>query len=101
MQKGKVVGRKQGINEEAKGVANTNPLLYTRTYDAEFPDGEVNKYSTGVVVENMFVQCDMEGNHFVLMSDFFDHKKDGHALEIADGFVQCGSNRHRQVTTKV
>ena len=47
------------------------------------------------------MQCDMEGNHFVLMSDFFDHKKDGHALEIADGFVQCGSNRHRQVTTKV
>ena len=61
MQTGKVVGRKQGINEEAKGVANTNPLLYTRTYDAEFPDGEVNKYSTGVVVENMLCSATWKG----------------------------------------
>jgi hypothetical protein len=34
------------------------------------------------------------------MSAFVDHKKDGHAVEIADGFVQNGSNRHKRITTK-
>jgi hypothetical protein len=38
---GKVVGRKRGIDGEMKGVANTNPILDTRTYDVEFPNGEV------------------------------------------------------------
>ena len=39
-------------------------------------------------------------NQFLLRSALVDHKKDGHAVEIADGFVQRGSNRHRQITTK-
>ena len=34
----------------------------------------------------------MEGNQFVLMAAFVDHKRYGHAVEIADGFVQKGSN---------
>jgi hypothetical protein len=52
------------------------------------------------MAENMLVQCDMKGNQFLLMSALVDHKKDGHAVEIADGFVQRGSNCHRRITTK-
>ena len=100
VQTGKVIGRKRDRDGEAKGVANTNPILDTRTYDVEFPDGEITEYLANVIAENMFAKCDMEGNQFVLMSAFVDHKKDGHAVEIADGFVQRGSNRHRRVTTK-
>ena len=48
----------------------------------------------------MFAQCDVEGNQFVLMAAFVDHKKDGHAVEIPDGLVQKGLNQHRLVTTK-
>jgi hypothetical protein len=97
MQTGKVISRKRGADGDVKGVANTNPILDSRTYEVEFPDGEVTEYSANVIAENMFAQCDMEGN---LMSALVDHKKDGHAVEIADGFVQRGSNRHRRITTK-
>ena len=33
IQTGKVVERKRGLDGEVKGVANTNPILDTRTYD--------------------------------------------------------------------
>jgi len=97
MQTGKVISRKRGADGDVKGVANTSPILDSRTYEVEFPDGEVTEYSANVIAENMFAQCDMEGN---LMSALVDHKKDGHAVEIADGFVQRGSNRYRRITTK-
>ena len=97
---GKVVGRKRGPDGEMKGVASTNPILDTRTYDVEFPNGEVSEYSANVIAENMFAQCDMEGNQFAMLSSLVDHKKDGHAVEVADGFVQRGNNRHRRITTK-
>ena len=100
MPTGKVVGRKQDFDGEAKGTTNTKPILDTRMYDVNFPNGEITEYLANVIAKNMFAQCDAEGNQFVLMADFDDHKKDGHAVEIADGFVQKGSNRHRRVTTK-
>ena len=100
MQTGKVVVHKRGPDGEVKGVANTNPILDTRTYDVEFPNGEITEYSANVIAKNMFAQCDMEGNQFMLMAAFVDHKKDGHAVEIADGFIQKGSNQCRRVTTK-
>ena len=97
---GKVVGQKRGPDGEMKGVASTNPILDTRIYNAEFPNGEVSEYSVNVIAENMFAQCDMEGNQFAMLSSLVDHKKDGHDVEVADGFVQRGNNRHRRITTK-
>jgi len=85
MQTGRVISRKRGADGDVKGVANTNPILDSRTYEVQFPDGEVTKHS---------------GNQFLLISPLVDHKKDGHAVEIADGFVQRGSNCHRRITTK-
>jgi hypothetical protein len=41
MQTGKVISRKRGADGDVKGVANTNPILDSRTYEVEFPDGEV------------------------------------------------------------
>lgn len=100
MTTGKVVGRKREADGVMKGVANTNPILDTRTYDVEFPNGEVSEYSANVIAENMYAQCDMEGNQFAMLSSLVDHKKDKHAVEVADGFVQRGINRHRRITTK-
>ena len=94
MQTGRVVERKRSLDGEVKGVTNTNLILNTRTYEVEFPNGEVSDYSVNVIAEIMFAQCDMKRNQFVLMAAFVDQKKDGHAVEIAYGFVQKGSNRH-------
>ena len=81
-------------------MANTDPILDTRMYDVEFPNGEVSEYSANVIAENMFTQCDMERKQFAMLSSLANHKKDGHAVEVADGFVQRGNNRHRRITTQ-
>jgi len=70
-------------------------------YAVEFSDGEATVYSANIIAQILFAQCDMEGNQFLLMPALVvDHKKDGHAVEIADGFVHRGSNRHRRITAK-
>jgi hypothetical protein len=38
-----------------------NPILDTRVYDVEFPDGRVDKYAANVIAESMFAQVDDEG----------------------------------------
>ena len=40
-----------------------NPILDMRTYEVEFPDGQTAEYSANIIVENMYAQCDTEGNH--------------------------------------
>jgi len=48
---GKVVGRKRDSNGELIGGANSNPILDTRVYEVEFPDGTINEYSANILSE--------------------------------------------------
>jgi hypothetical protein len=43
MQTGKAISRKRGADGDVKGVANTNPILNSRTYEVEFTNGEVTE----------------------------------------------------------
>ena len=38
------------------GSPNANPILDSRTYELEFPDGRVEEYSVNVIMENMLDQ---------------------------------------------
>jgi hypothetical protein len=58
---GKVVRRKCEMDSTVRGRANANPMLDTRTYEIEFPDGPSDEYTTNVIAENMYPQCDIEG----------------------------------------
>eukprot|EP00978_Attheya_sp_CCMP212_P046293 scaffold382524_cov28-Attheya_sp.AAC.1 len=62
MKSGKVVGRKRAADGSVKGNANTNPILDTRTYRVEFPDGVEAEYAANTIAENMWAQCALEGN---------------------------------------
>ncbi len=44
------------------GVSNPNPMLDTRSYDVEFPDGTVLPYTANTIAMNMYSMCDLEGN---------------------------------------
>ena len=55
---GKVHGRKREADGTAKGHAHPNPILDTRTYEVEFPDGQVTEYTANVIAESMYAQCD-------------------------------------------
>jgi hypothetical protein len=58
---------KRELNRNMKECANINVMLDTRTYEIEFPDGRSDEYTANVIAENMYAQCDEEGNQFNLM----------------------------------
>jgi hypothetical protein len=58
---GKVVRRKIELDDTARGRANANSMLDTMTYEIEFPDGRSDEYTTNMIAENMYAQCDIEG----------------------------------------
>ena len=58
------------------------------------------EYTANVIAESMYAQCDTEGNQHLLLDAIIDHRKDGHAVEKADMYIQAGSNRQIRKTTK-
>ena len=85
--RGRVVKRARGIDGEYIGHSHSNPLFDTRQYEVEFTDGTTEKYAANVIAENMFAQVDDEGNMFQLLDEIIDHKRDGTAVDIANGTV--------------
>lgn len=47
------------------GTANDKPILDTRVYEVEFPDGHKTAFAANAIVENLFAQLDNEGNRHV------------------------------------
>ena len=68
---GKVKRRKRDADGELRGLGNNNPILNTRTYEVEFPDGQVTEYAANVIAENMWSQCDIEGNQMLLNASHY------------------------------
>jgi hypothetical protein len=97
---GKVTGRKRGLAGVERGKASANPILDTRTYNVEFPDGRSEEYTANFIAKNMYAQCDEEGNQFLMIHDIVGHTTDGHTVERADIYIKVGSNRQIRKTTK-
>ena len=57
-----------------------NPLLDTREYEVEFPDGSIDILSTNTIAENLYSQVDQEGNSYAVLSGIVDHRKDNSAV---------------------
>jgi len=100
---GKVVGRKRDSDGNLIGRANSNPILDTRVYEVELPDGAINEYSTNMLAEALYSQVDSEGNRFLLLKRILDYKKGPEALSSKDARInnRNGSrNKHQKYTTK-
>ena len=100
MKQGKVKQRSRTESGDLFGKANENPILDTRSYDIEFPDGTLKSYTANIIAENMIAQCDPLGNQFRLMEAITGHKTDGTEVHPDDTHVQGKSNRHTRKTTK-
>ena len=100
MKTGKVKERTRTPSGDLFGKANDNPILDTRSYNIEFPDGQVRAYTANVIAEHMVAQCDLNGNQFRLMEALVGHKTDGTEVKKEDMYITSGSNRHYRKTTK-
>jgi hypothetical protein len=97
----KVVGRMHGRDGNPLGMRHSNPILDTREYQVEFPDGSTATYAGNVIAENLYSQVDDEGRHFAILQEITDHKKDGSALSKDDGFIENRhGQRHPKLTTR-
>jgi hypothetical protein len=100
---GKIVGRKRDANGNPIGRANNNPILDTRVYEVEFPDGTVADYAANILAEALYAQVDADGNRFMLLKEIVDHRKDQTALLGSEALVPNSSgsrNPTRRFSTK-
>jgi len=94
---GTVKKRAQDASANPIGVANNNPLLDTREYGVEFPDGSVDVLSANVIAESIYASVDEKGHQFVLLKEILDHRSNKDAVSKDDGWIQ-GTNRKRRTT---
>ena len=97
-QLGVVKKRRKGVDGNPIGRSNNNPLLDTREYEVEFPDGSVDVLTANTIAEALYSQVDDEGRTYAVLSGIVDHRKDGSAVALDDSFMPGTRNRIR--TTK-
>jgi hypothetical protein len=61
MLRAKITGRKRDENGNPIGRYNSNPMLNSRIYLAEFPDGHIQELSANTIVEAVYNQIDGDG----------------------------------------
>jgi hypothetical protein len=83
----RVVKRAKGEDGNPLGLRHKNPLFDTREYTVEFPDGSTAEYQANIIAESLFSQSDSEGRQYMVMKEISDHKKDGRAIPISDGYT--------------
>jgi hypothetical protein len=83
------------------GRANNNPILDTRMYKVEYPDGHKASLTANGIAENMFAQADGKGKRHVLFEEIIDHRTDGTEVKQQDAFLTMrNGNKRRRKTTK-
>ena len=99
--RGTVVKRAKNDAGDPIGRRHANPKMDTREYEVEFIDGTTERYSANIVAENIYSQCDSEGNQYLVLKEIVDHKSDESALRVGDGYtVGRNGNLHPKITTR-
>jgi len=83
------------------GSRHSNPMLDTRQYEVEFPDGSRDSFTANMIAENLFSQVDEEGKSFAVMDSIVDHRKTDKALSRREGYTidkRTGAKRKRHTT---
>jgi hypothetical protein len=61
----------------------------------------MNIITANIIADNMYAQCDEEGNQFLMLQDIGGHKTGGHAVERTDMYIKVGRNKQIRKITKV
>ena len=82
------------------GSHNPNPLLDSRIYTVEFPDGGTGEFTTNIIAESLYSNIDEEGYDSGLMEGIISHRKLEDAIPIDKGYVEYNGMKRRVITTK-
>ena len=99
---GRVTKRVRGEDGNPIGRSDPGrPWNDTRRYQVEMSDGRIEDYAANVIAENLFSQCDEEGNQYMILKDIVDHKSDETAVSKEDGTYRNRSGTEvKKKTTK-
>jgi hypothetical protein len=98
--RGIVKRRHCDVHGNPYGLRNPNPILDTRKYEVQLPDGSVEVYGANIIQENIMTNVDDEGNSFVLLDEILDHMKTDEAVSMDDAWytAKTGAKRRRPTT---
>ena len=82
----KIVGRERSADGNFIGRKHSNPMLDSRIYVVEFPDGEQQDVSFNTIAEHLFAQVDSEGNVTRIFKGIVGHQKHPRAINKQDQF---------------
>ena len=96
----KVKKRKRDAHGNPIGESNNNPILDSRVYELEFPDGRVEEYAVNVLAENLLNQADEDGWDTGLIDEIVDIRVDPNvAVPKSEGRIETTSGQLRDVVT--
>ena len=84
MARGRVISRKRDADGNPTGRQHDNPILDTRVYNVQFDDGEISELAANVIAENLYAQCDPEGNQYILLEGLVDYRRNDTATTLID-----------------
>ena len=97
----RVARRKRDSSGNLIGKSNSNPILDSRIYELEFPDGRVEEYALNSIVESLYTQVDDEGFDTGIMDEIVGHRVDRTiAIPISDGMIKLNNSLKPKRTTK-
>jgi hypothetical protein len=82
--KGLITSRKRDKDGNPVGLANANPILNRREYTFTFDDGDETIPNANLIAEAIYVQCDPDGNQYVLLDSIIDHRQLDTAIRPSD-----------------
>ena len=95
---GKVTRRARDQDGNLVGTSNRVPILDTRLYEVEFPDGRIAEFSANAIAEHMYAQCDPDGNQYLLLDAIIDHQRDSTAVLNVDQYITENGRQHHRKT---
>lgn len=95
MQTAKVVSRKRGRDGSSIGIANPNPMLDTRIYVVRYPDGIEEEYSANIIAQNLYSQCDLDGNQNMILKYIVDHRILSDSVRKGDEYFETANGTRR------
>jgi hypothetical protein len=92
--------RKRDHDGNPSGTQNPNPILDTRVYELEFPDGRLEEYAVNIIAENLLNQADNDGWDTGLLEEIIDlRRNDEVAVPMSKGYVVTPSGQRKKVIT--
>jgi hypothetical protein len=82
--KGRITSWKRDKESNPVGLTNTNPILDTREYTFTFDNGDETILNANLIAEAMYVQCNPDGNQYVLLDSIIDHRQLDTAIRSSD-----------------